>query len=163
MRLCKALFRVPGHVCSPSQHWTADCEEAGGFVFSGDTEIAPPHHHYVFCHGDRISALRRAWRIAAEAEFWQGKCYYRPVRYDVSLGGLGVRPGGRCLSAGEAQETRVRTDGLIPGELAVDEPAPPPRCLPSPNGAGVRLSFPVVLDGHEQLVAVVGGEGKGFR
>ncbi len=56
--------------------------------------------------------MRRAWRIAAEAEFWQGKWYYMPVRYDVSWEDSEFALVVGTYPLGEAQELERMVEGM---------------------------------------------------
>ena len=104
-------------------------------VFSKTSDnFTPAHGHYVFYTGPEVANMRRAWRVAAEDDFWHSVgWFYYPVRYDVSfVYDNTVRIVG-TWPLGETREARVGRDGkfrqMIDNE---DYPPPPPPLAPLP-------------------------------
>ena len=100
----------------------------GWDVFSETSDnFTPAHGHYVFYTGPEVANMRRAWRVAAEEDFWHsvGWLYY-PVRYDVSfVDDNTVRIVG-TWPLGETREARVGRDGKFRQMINNDDYPPPP-------------------------------------
>ena len=95
--------------------------------------FTPAHGHYVFYDGPQVTNMRRAWRVAAEEDFWHSVgAFYYPVRYDASfIDENTVRIVG-TWPRGETREVIVGTDGKFRQMIDNEDYPPPPPLAPLP-------------------------------
>ena len=103
-------------------------------VFSNTSDdFTPAHGHYVFYTGPEVTNMRRAWRVAAEEDFWHSVgWFYYPVRYDASfMDEETVRIVG-TWPLGETREVLVGRDGRLRQDIPNEDYPPPPPLAPLP-------------------------------